>query len=57
MIAHLTICWDGPLLKIVYKIYCITLVKISGKTKYDLPMKGRNVNHLRVWASCDNRIN
>ena len=40
MIAHLTFCMYGPLLKIGWKIYSIILVKKSGGTKYDLTMTG-----------------
>ena len=40
MIANLTICSYGPLLKIVSKTYYIILIKKSGWTKYDLTTTG-----------------
>ena len=40
MIAHLTICRHGPLLKIVSKIYYLILVKKSCWKNYHLTMTG-----------------
>ena len=54
MIAHLTNCRYGPLLKIESNIYYIILVK-SFLDQMRFNYDGR-INHLRVWASSDNRI-
>ena len=54
IIANLTICRHGPLLKIVSKIYCIILVKkVVDQIRFNYD--GR-FNYLWVWASSDNRI-